>query len=73
MNVDELHKATMDRFDSVDERLGIQNGKVRTLELWQARMDGARTLGIGLWQMLATGAAVVAAGVAVELAVTGGR
>ena len=48
----------------------LVNGRVRSLELWQARLEGARTFGVGLWQMGATIAALVASGAALYMALT---
>ena len=54
--------------DELIAEMKKMNGRVRDVELWQARIEGARLLGVGVWQMLATTAAVIAASVAVVLA-----
>jgi hypothetical protein len=57
-------------FGEVTRRQDITNGRVGALELWRARIEGARTLGVGLWQVLATSASLVAAVTAVVVALT---
>jgi hypothetical protein len=69
--IEDVHRELREGFAAINERLDIQNGSIRTLELWRARMEGARLFTVGLWQSLGTAAAVIAAGVAVYIAITG--